>query len=190
MPLFRSRKSTRKELNLKWITTYSLAGYDKHHEIYFEISPFNLGVLSDDAVRAKVFALMNVIRAIGQCELVCMNSRESFESNKYAYSERSLNEGNPIIKKLLQEDARMLDEIQLTTATARSFFICLRINEENGFQMIDYLGRIEKLLVGNGFTAKRLDRDGIKSMLNVYFTNDIKPDKIADMEGAEWYEIS
>ncbi|MEG0165566.1 hypothetical protein [Anaerorhabdus sp.] len=181
------KKSTRQFLNLNKITPLSLAGYNGIHDIHYQVEPFNLSVLSDDTIQQKITSLMNVIKGLGTLELVCMNSKENFESNKIFYSDR-IEEEDGIIRDLLIKDKCMLDELQINTATARLFLFCIKVREEKGSGIESFLNRVEKTLANNGLSVKRLDKHGIKTMLSVYHTQNVVTEKYNDIEGEEWYE--
>ncbi|MEF9920053.1 MAG: hypothetical protein RR945_01765 [Erysipelotrichaceae bacterium] len=182
------KKSTRQFLNLKKITKFSLAGYNQSHDIYYKIEPFNLSVLSNETIIQKITSLMNVIKGIGTFQIVCMNSKENFESNKLHYEDRILEEKNTIISDLLHQDLIMLDELQINSATARLFLFCIQVKEEKGNAVESLLSRVEMTLSNNGLSVKRLDKDDLKSMLSVYYTQNIVTEKFGDIEGEEWFE--
>lgn len=183
------KKSTRRFLNLMKITLYSLAGYNGNHEIYYKVEPFNLSVLSNDTIKQKINSVLNSIKALGDLELVCMNSKENFENNKVFYGDRIEEETNEVIRNLLIRDRDMLDELQVNSATARLFLICIRVKEEKGIMIESFLNQVEKVLSGNGLSVKLLDRHDIKSMLAVYFTQNIVTTHFSDVEGVEWYDM-
>ncbi|MEG0077459.1 MAG: hypothetical protein RR700_06425 [Anaerorhabdus sp.] len=182
------KKSSRQFLNLNKITSISLAGYNGIHDIYYQVEPFNLSVLSNDTIQQKITSLMNVIKGFGNIELVCMNSKENFEANKIFYTDRIQQEDNDVIRQLLEYDRVMLDELQINTATARLFLFCIKVREEKGKSIQTLLNRVEKTLASNGLSVKRLDKDGIKTMLSVYHTQNVVTERYGDLEGEEWYE--
>lgn len=181
----RKRLNTRKFLNLNRLTNYSLAGYNRVHEIYYKIEPYNLNVLSDEVIISKVNALTNVIKGVNKFEIICLNGKENFEENKLYYQELIDNEKYDVIKNIIINEVKLLEDIQSNTASSRLFLIGLRLYEEKGFQIDSYLDRIEKTLSSNGLTIRRIDKDNLKEVLAVYFAN-MKFDKYDDIDG-EWY---
>ena len=100
----KEKASTRQLMNITDITDYSLV--TSHGRlVYFMIKPTNISVLSDASVGARIYALMNVLKGIAEIEILCLNSRENFEDNKSFLRLRMDDEKNPIIRKLLQQDA-------------------------------------------------------------------------------------
>ena len=70
---------------------------------------------------------MSVLKGLTEIEILCVNSRESFEENKNNIKALSQKEENPAVKKLLEKDMTHLDRIQALTATAREFLLIVRI---------------------------------------------------------------
>ena len=50
--------------------------------MYFIVKPTNISVLSESSVGARIYALMTVLKGVAEIEMLCLNSRESFEDNK------------------------------------------------------------------------------------------------------------
>ena len=79
------RLSTRQFIGAKEITDYSLVTYGQGELVYFIVKPTNISVLSESSVGARIYALMTVLKGVAEIEMLCLNSRESFE----AVSEKS-----------------------------------------------------------------------------------------------------
>lgn len=166
--MFKSKKSTRVLINLKNINNNSIVGYNKIHEFYFKVIPFNLSVLSNLNIEDKIVCLMNVIKAVDGIELVCMNSRENFDSNKNYYTSRIKEEPNSIIRELLESDKKMLDDIQIDTATSRIFLMCIKVKNKE-LQLNTYINTISKTLMSNGFSCSLLDIEQLLFLLTTYY---------------------
>ena len=74
--------STRQLIGAKEITDYSLVTYGQGELVYFIVKPTNISVLSQASVGARIYALMTVLKGVAEIEMLCLNSRESFEDNK------------------------------------------------------------------------------------------------------------
>ena len=114
--------------------------------ILFLLQPTNVSVLSREGLRARVNALMNVLKGFAEVELLCLNSRESFEHNKQYLTRRIEQEPVPQIRALLEQDLRHLDEIQSRTATAREFMLVIRPRNIGEREIYPYLSRLEKMI--------------------------------------------
>ena len=182
----KQRLSARQLMNTRRITEYSLETYDGDELVYFVIRPTNLSVLSESSVGARVYALMNVLKGVAEIEMLCLNSRESFEDNKQFLRIRMEREQNPMVRKLLEKDQTHLDRIQVQMATAREFLILIRLKGEKETEVFPYLSRIEKSLKEQGFSVKRAGREDIKRILAVYYEQNVTTERFEDFDGERW----
>ncbi len=147
-------QSTRQLLGIEGITEYSLKTVS-NEAFFFSIKPSNISVMSEASLSAKIYSLMSVLKGLTEIEILCVNSRESFEGNKNHLKILSQKEENPAVRKLLEQDMKHLDQIQALTATAREFLLIVRIRGMKDKEIFAHLTRIEKPLNENGFSAKR-----------------------------------
>ena len=119
-------QSTRQLLGIEGITEYSLKTAS-NEAAFFSIKPSNISVMSEASLSAKIYSLMSVLKGLTEIEILCVNSRESFEGNKNHLKALSQKEENPAVRKLLEQDMKHLDQIQALTATAREFLLIVRI---------------------------------------------------------------
>ena len=181
----RQNQSTRQLLGIESITEYSLKTAF-NEAVFFSIKPSNISVMSETSLSAKIYSLMSVLKGVTEIEILCVNSRESFESNKNHLKSLVKKEENPAVKKLLEQDMIHLDHIQAMTATAREFLLIVRVRGLKDKEMFSYLNRIEKTLNENGFSAKRYNGEDIKTLLAVYFEQNVTTEKFDDTDGERW----
>ena len=112
----RQNQSTRQLLGIESITEYSLKTASSE-AVFFSIKPSNISVMSEASLSAKIYSLTSVLKGLTEIEILCVNSRESFESNKNHLKMLSKKEENPAVRKLLEQDTRHLDHIQAMTTT-------------------------------------------------------------------------
>ncbi|WP_195597390.1 hypothetical protein [Enterocloster bolteae] len=180
------RLSTRQFIGAKEITDYSLVTYGQGELVYFIVKPTNISVLSEASVGARIYALMTVLKGVAEIEMLCLNSRESFEDNKRFLKSQMEQEENPVIRRLLEQDQTHLDRIQVQMATAREFLIMLRLKDEKESDIFPYLSRIEKSLKEQSFSVKRADKEDIKRILAVYYEQNVTTEKFEDFDGERW----
>ncbi len=180
------RLSTRQFIGAKEITDYSLVTYGQGELVYFIVKPTNISVLSESSVGARIYALMTVLKGVAEIEMLCLNSRESFEDNKRFLKSQMEQEENPVIRRLLEQDQTHLDRIQVQMATAREFLIMLRLKDEKELDIFQYLSRIEKSLKEQSFSVKRADKEDIKRILAVYYEQNVTTEKFEDFDGERW----
>ena len=182
----KKQASTRQLIGAKEITDYSLVTYGQGELVYFIVKPTNISVLSQASVGARIYALMTVLKGVAEIEMLCLNSRESFEDNKRFLRFRIEQEENPVVRKLLEKDLTHLDRIQVQVATAREFLIVIRLKDEKETEVFPYLARIEKSLKEQGFSVKRADKEDIKRLLAVYYEQNVTTEKFEDFDGERW----
>ena len=182
----KQKASTRQLIGAMAITDYSLVTYKEGELVYFIVKPSNISVLSEASVGARIYALMTVLKGVAEIEMLCLNSRESFEDNKSFLRSRMEQEDNPIVRKLLEKDQTHLDRIQVQMATAREFLIIVRLRGEKESEVLPYLSRIEKSLKEQGFSVKRADSEDIKRILAVYYEQNVTTERFDDFDGERW----
>lgn len=181
----KQNQSTKGLIGIDDITDYSIK--TKFGElVYFIIKPTNISVLSESSVSARIYSLMTVLKGMAEIEMLCLNSKESFDENKMFLKSRLDDESNSQLRKLLSLDSQNLDRMQVTMATAREFLIIIRLRNEKESDVIPYLSRIEKSLKDQGFTTKRADEQDIKRLLGVYFEQNVTTEKYEDFDGQRW----
>lgn len=182
----KKQASTRQLIGAKEITDYSLVTYGQGELVYFIVKPTNISVLSQASVGARIYALMTVLKGVAEIEMLCLNSRESFEDNKRFLRFRIEQEENSVVRKLMEKDLTHLDRIQVQMATAREFLIVIRLKDEKETEVFPYLARIEKSLKEQGFSVKRADKEDIKRLLAVYYEQNVTTEKFEDFDGERW----
>ena len=182
----KERTGTRQLLGIKEITSYSLKTEFHGELVYFLIRPDNLSVLSESSLSARIYGLMTVLKGMTEIEMLCLNSRESFEDNKSFLRKRLEEEENETIRQLLKQDMQFLDRIQVQMATAREFIILVRLEPEREHEVFSYLNRIEKTLKEQGFIARRAEEEDIRWILAVYFEQNVTTEKFESFDGERW----
>lgn len=182
----KERTGTRQLLGIKEITGYSLKTEFHGELVYFLIRPDNLSVLSESSLSARIYGLMTVLKGMTEIEMLCLNSRESFEDNKAFLRKRLEEEENETIRQLLKQDMQFLDRIQVQMATAREFIILVRLEPERENEVFSYLNRIEKTLKEQGFIARRAEEEDIRRILAVYFEQNVTTEKFESFDGERW----
>ena len=143
-------------------------------------------MLPDAGVGARIYALLNVVKGMAEIEMLALNSKESFENNKAFYRQRANEEELPVIRKLLEQDSKHLDRIQVLMASSREFYILVRLQGKKESDVFSYLSRIEKSIKDNGFTVRRATEEDLKRMLGVYFEQNVTTERYEDHDGERW----
>jgi len=185
--LFGKKRSVQDLLGIKTFTNYGLAT-DKYELLFYQVSPTNISVLSNDAITTKIRQLMLVLSAKPNLEFVCTDASECFDNNKIYLAERYEDEPNPLIKSLLAKDWDFLDNIQLEMATARQFAFVVRCRNMKPEQVFAEMNRVEKIIADQGFDVKRMSKEDIKRFLAIYFDASYTGELMPDIDGAQYFD--
>ncbi len=169
-------------VGIEEITTYSVKRREDEL-VYFLVKPTNILVLSESSITGKINDLSNVIKSLGELEILCLSSKENFDGNKDYLKTRIEEEVNPVLRKLLTQDLLSLDKMQLEMATAREFIFLLRLKNKNDSDIYAYLSRIEKLIKDQGFIVRRATKADYMRILSVYFEQNVTSDSFDDFDG-------
>ena len=148
----RRHLSTRQLMGLDQLTEHGLKTA-KGELVFFLLSPDNLSVLSSDGVQNRVRALAELLRGLDAPELLALDSRESFQSNKDYYQTRLEQEAVPAIREMLRRNMAHLDGIQSTTASAREFALVHRVDPKSN-EDYSALKQLEKRVRDCGFHVR------------------------------------
>lgn len=181
-------QSTVELMGIQDITEYSVCT-KMGDLVFFIIKPTNISVLPDTSVSARIHALLNVIKGQADVEMLAMNGAESFESNKNYYKGRLESEELPVIRKLLEQDCTHLDQVQILTASAREFYIMIRLHNIKETDILPYLSRIEKSIRDSGFITHRADEQALMKMLGVYYEQNVTTEHFDRYDGERWVTI-
>ena len=177
--------STRQLMGITEITEYSLKTASSE-AAFFSIKPCNISILSEESLSGKIYSLMSVLKDVAEIEFLCLNSRESFEGNKSFLRSRIATESNPAVRSLLEQDIQYLDHIQAQTATAREFLLVVRLRNLKDKEIYSHLNRIEKILTENSFTVRRYGKEDIKTLLAVYYEQNVTTETFDNYDGERW----
>ena len=181
------RQGTRRMINAQAVTPYGLLTYRGGETAFFLLRPTCISVLPEDALAARVGALVTLFKSQPELEILCLNSRESFANNTRYLEARIGEEENLHIADLLKDKAH-LGSVQLQTATAREFVLAVRLEDVREKEKYPYLARVEKLIRDQGFDVRRADLDDVKRLMAVYFVQDFTSEHYDDFDGQRWVE--
>ena len=177
----RRRLSTRQLMGIDQLTEHGLKTA-KGELVLFLLSPDNLSVLSADGVRNRVRTLTDLLRSVEAAELLALDSRESFQSNKNYYQTRLEQEAVPAIREMLRQNMAHLDDIQSTTASAREFALVHRIDLKFN-EDYSTLKQLEKRIKDCGFHVRMAEEQDVKRLLAVYYQQDVTTEHFDNFDG-------
>ncbi|MEY8388194.1 hypothetical protein AALC17_13015 [Oscillospiraceae bacterium 38-13] len=177
----RRRQSTRQLMGIDQLTGHGLKTA-KGELVFFLLSPDNLSVLSPEGVMSRVRALTDLLRSAGSAELLALDSRESFQSNKNYYQKRLEQEEVPAVREMLRQNMAHLDDIQSTTASAREFALVHRVDLKSN-EDYSALKQLEKRIRDCGFHVRVAEEQDVKRLLAVYYQQDVTTERFDSFDG-------
>ena len=177
----RRHLSTRQLMGIDQLTEHGLKTA-RGELVFYLVSPDNLSVLSAEGVQGRVRALTELLRSMEAVELLALDSRESFQSNKHHYQNRLEREDLPALRELLRQDMGHLDEIQSTTASAREFALVYR-RDGKTTEDASHLKQLEKRILDCGFHVRMADDQDIRRLLAVYYQQDVTTEYFESFDG-------
>ena len=184
----RKGRSTQELIGIQNFTRYGLAT-NRGELLFFLVSPTNISVLSHTNIEIKIRHLMMVLSAIPDIEITCTDSCECFDDNQAYLRGRLQEEGNPLVRQLLEQDREMLDRAQAEMATARQFLFISRCKGMKADQVFQAVNRIEKVISEQGFEVRRMRKSDIKRFLAIYFDASMNGDQLPDTDGGQFFEV-
>ena len=184
----RKGRSTQELMGIQSFTRYGLAT-NRGELLFFLVSPTNISVLSHTNIEIKIRHLMMVLSAIPDIEITCTDSCECFDDNQAYLRGRLQEEGNPLVRQLLEQDREMLDRAQAEMATARQFLFISRCKGMKADQVFQAVNRIEKVISEQGFEVRRMRKSDIKRFLAIYFDASMNGDQLPDTDGGQFFEV-
>lgn len=181
-------RSTQELMGIQNFTRYGLAT-NRGELLFFLVSPTNISVLSHTNIEIKIRHLMMVLSAILDIEITCTDSCECFDDNQAYLRGRLQEEGNPLVRQLLEQDREMLDRAQAEMATARQFLFISRCKGMKADQVFQAVNRIEKVISEQGFEVRRMRKSDIKRFLAICFDASMNGDQLPDTDGGQFFEV-
>ena len=181
-------RSTQELMGIQNFTRYGLVT-NRGELLFFLVSPTNISVLSHTNIEIKIRHLMMVLSAIPDIEITCTDSCECFDDNQAYLRGRLQEEGNPLVRQLLEQDREMLDRAQAEMATARQFLFISRCKGMKADQVFQAVNRIEKVISEQGFEVRRMRKSDIKRFLAIYFDASMNGDQLPDTDGGQFFEV-
>ena len=176
-------------MGVKTFTKYGLAT-NKGELLFYQVAPTNISVLSHINIEIKIRHLMMVLSSIPDIEITCTDSSECFDDNKAYLHDRTDEETNPKVRRLIKKDIEFLDQIQMEMATARQFLFIARCKKMKPSQVFRTANSIEQTITEQGFETHRLKKDEIKRFLALYFDASMNGEHMPDVDGEQFFEVT
>lgn len=180
----KSKKSTRQLIGAESVEDYCLVLNSGEKLAMLIITPVNLSILAPEDVRAKIHRFKNVLISLGASDYLCVDSTQSYESNKQYLASLAEQERNDTLQELDRKDQEYLDEIRVKMATSRLFLSLLRFPAKESMDYVaDSLSKALQLMKDNEIHTRVAYKNEIKQLLAVYYAQSIFQDTFDDFDG-------
>lgn len=180
----KSKKSTRQLIGAASAEDCCLVTNTGEKLAMLILTPVNLSILAPEDIRSKIRRLNAVLISLGTSDYICIDSTQSYESNKHYLAGLAEQERNYTLLDLDRKDQDYLDEIRVKMATSRLFLTLLRFPaKENMDYVADALTKAVQLMKDNEIHARVAYKNEIKQLLAVYFAQSIYQDTFDDFDG-------
>lgn len=181
------RNSVQELLGIQRFTWYGLLT-DTGELVFFRVSPTNISVLSRLNIENKISHLKDLLTVEPDTEVICTDSCECFDDNREYLQRRAKEETNPKVRQLLEQDRKMLTQMQAEMANAREFFFVKRYTGMKPAMVFASINDVLKRITERGFEVQHMKKADIKRMLAIYFGSSMDGDKLPDIDGGQFSE--
>lgn len=186
------KNTTINEMNIHTITddTLELIGY-RQKQVFVLVQPINVAVLPPEYMRERIDALTNSMKSITDnniiIEILCVNSTQSYDSNKEYLADRIAQESNRVIRQMLQKDLLDLDKMRLSAAANREFVVALTFNQSASPSTVNNkVNRLVQTLNEGTFSTKIAEKEDYKRLLAIYYEQRMDIDDLSDYDGEKY----
>lgn len=184
--MLRKLAGSRKLLGIKSIEEGYLLRDDDSEIYFFKIQPYNLAVLSSDVIESKIDAFTEVLKAMEEMSVFCLDGAEDFSNNKNFLKHRISNETNPALKKLLQQEMDEVSLLQQNSSTSRIFLLSFRILQHKKKEDLVRLSHMIANARDSGLIISQQSREDIMKMLQIYHKQDNTTDYLMHTDGEQY----
>ena len=181
------RNSVQELLGIQRFTRYGLLT-DLGELVFFRVAPTNISVLSRMNIENKISHLKDLLTVEPDTEIICTDSCECFDDNREYLQRRVMEETNPKVRQLLEQDRKMLTQMQAEMANAREFFFVKRYTGMKPSMVFASINDVLKRITERGFEVQHMKKADTKRMLAIYLGSSMDGDKLPDIDGGQFGE--
>ncbi|WP_312694686.1 hypothetical protein [Caproiciproducens sp.] len=124
----KKRKSVQDLIGAAAIEDSCLAVSSGERLCFIMITPVNLNVLSSINISSRITKMTDTLENVGTVDFLCLNSSQSYDSNKHYLAKLKERETNDTLRDLDQKDIEFFDQVRISMATSREFLAALRFS--------------------------------------------------------------
>ena len=179
--------NVRKFLEISAVKNNYLLTVNNQEQYFLKCSPFNISIMSEVTIENLEDSLSEILSAIPKVEIIGLDGSQSYEDNKIYLNSLAESETNSKIEEIDRNDIRYLDNIKLSMATSRNFYI--RINcsaNESEAAKTKKINEALQIMRENGFEVELADKKELKKMLSIYLERNVFEENFPDYDGQQY----
>lgn len=154
------------------------------------MTPVNLNVLSSVTIRSRINKLADTIKTLGSVDFLCINSSQSYDSNKRYLTDLKEREQNDTLRELDEKDIEFFDNIRVSMATSREFLAILRFRPKDTPDHVrDISRKARDIMKDNGMSVRQAISTDTKRLLAIYLEQNIFEAEMQDFDGERYSNI-
>jgi hypothetical protein len=186
----KKRKSVQDLIGAAGIEDSCLAVSSGERLCYIMITPVNLNVLSPINIKSRITKMTDTLQNVGTVDFLCLNSSQSYDSNKHYLAKLKERETNDTLRDLDQKDIEFFDQIRISMATSREFLAVLRFSvKETAERIQSTMSKIVQVFKDNGMIVRLAAKPDIKRMLAIYLEQNIFETEMQDFDGEKYAKL-
>ncbi|MBW7573166.1 hypothetical protein [Caproiciproducens faecalis] len=186
----KKRKSVQDLIGAAGIEDSCLAVSSGERLCFIMITPVNLNVLSSINISSRITKMTDTLENIGTVDFLCLNSSQSYDSNKHYLAKLKERETNDTLRDLDQKDIEFFDQVRISMATSREFLAVLRFSVKDTTEQIQStMGKVVQVFKDNGMIVRLAAKPDIKRMLAIYLEQNIFETEMQDFDGESYAEL-
>lgn len=186
----KKRKSVQELIGAAAIGDSCLAVSSGERLCFIMITPVNLNVLSSINIQSRITKMTDTLENIGTVDFLCLNSSQSYDSNKHYLAKLKERETNDTLRDLDQKDIEFFDQVRISMATSREFLAALRFSvKETAEEIQSTMNKVLKVFKDNGMIARLAVKPDIKRMLAIYLEQNIFESEMQDFDGENYAKL-
>lgn len=179
--------NVRKFLEIDAVKDNHILTVNKQEQYFIKVTPFNISIMSEKAIEGIEENYSEILSAIPHAEIICLNGSQSYDDNKMYLKTLAESETSSVVREINKKDIEYLDNIKLSMATSRSFYIRINCNSsdseaEKNKKINDAL----QIMREQGFEVELADKKELKKMLSIYLEQNVYDDNFPDYDGQQY----
>ena len=151
----KKRKSVQDFIGAAGIEDSCLAVSSGERLCFIMITPVNLNVLSPINIQSRISKMTDTLENVGTVDFLCLNSSQSYDSNKHYLAKLKERETNDTLRDLDQKDIEFFDQVRISMATSREFLAGLRFSSKETAEWIQStMSKVVQVFKDNGMIVR------------------------------------